>query len=48
MVGVSEEQKDLAVALALVVIAYERKLINWKTYQAILKKYGGKTDEVHE
>jgi len=35
-------------ALVLVKTAYNKKLINKKTYQAILKKYGGSYYEVYE
>lgn len=35
-------------ALVLIKIAYNQKLINRKTYQAILKKYGGSYYELHE
>lgn len=35
-------------ALVLIKIAYKQKLINKKTYQAVLKKYGGSYYELHE
>lgn len=38
----SERKLDVKLsALILVTIAYEKKLIDRKTYQSVLKKYGG-------